>query len=69
MEYEIIKRLGILEGNPEGFRIEANIIAWNERAPKLDIRKWQPNNKPSSGVCIGTEGLKELQEILKDVTL
>lgn len=69
MEYEIIKKLGIAEGDPDGYRIEMNIISWDGRPPKLDIRKWQPNGNPSGGVCIGENGLKKLREILKDVTL
>ena len=69
MEYEIIKRLGILEGEPGGYRVEINIMSWNGRAPKLDIRKWPPNNKPSGGICLSAEGMGKLREVLKDVTL
>ena len=69
MEYEIIKKLGIIEGDPEGYRLEANIISWDGRAPKVDIRKWQPTNKPAGGICLSESGMEKLREILKDVTL
>ena len=70
MEYKIINKLGILEGEPEGYRIEMNIICWGEDgAPMLDIRKWQPNGRPSRGLCLGEEGLKALKDRIKDVTL
>lgn len=69
MKYEIIKKLGMIEGDPEGYHLEMNIISWDGRAPKLDIRKWQPGGKPSGGVCISDAGLEKLREIIKDVTL
>ncbi len=69
MEYTIIKKIGILEGNPEEYRIEMNIISWNGRPPKLDIRKWQPGGKPAGGICLSEAGLEKLREMLKDVTL
>ena len=69
MKYEIIKKLGVLEGDPEGYRTEINIISWDGRLPKLDIRKWQPNGKPSGGVCLSETGLDSLKDLIKDVTL
>ena len=69
MEYKIIKKIGMLEGEKDGYRIEMNIISWNGRSPKLDIRKWQPTNKPAGGFCLSDEGLKRLREMLQDVTL
>ncbi len=68
MEYEVIKRLGILEGNPEGFHIEVNIISWDGNPPKLDIRKWNAD-RMNRGLSLSADGLKKLREILKDVTL
>ena len=68
MDYEIIKRLGILEGDPEGFHIEANIMSWDKNPPKLDIRKWN-GDRLSKGLAISKEGMERLREILKDVTL
>lgn len=68
MEYEIIKRLGILEGKPEGFHTEVNIISWDGNPPKLDIRKWNAD-RMNRGISLSAEGMEKLQEILKDVTL
>ena len=69
MKYEIIKKIGVLEGDPEGYRIEMNIVSWDGRPPKLDVRKWQPNGKPAGGVCLGEKGLHELRTMIEDVTL
>lgn len=68
MKYKIIKRLGVLEGKEDGFHVEANIIAWDDNLPKLDLRKWN-GNKPSKGFCLSEAGLEKLREMLKDVTL
>lgn len=68
MGYEIIKKLGIIQGDRERFHIEANIISWEKEDPKLDIRRWI-GDTPGRGVCLNEAGLKKLREILKDVTL
>lgn len=68
VKYEIIKKLGTLEGKEDRFHVEANIIAWDDGLPKLDLRKWNGEN-PGKGFCLSEEGLKRLREILQDVTL
>ncbi|MER2025552.1 MAG: hypothetical protein ABS879_08025 [Eubacteriales bacterium] len=67
-KYEIIKKIGVLEGNPEGYCIEMNIISWDGNPPKLDIRKWN-HGRPTKGLCLSEAGLQVLRELIKDVTL
>lgn len=68
MEYEIIKKLGVIEGDPERFHVEANIISWGGNPPKLDIRKWNAD-RMNRGLSLSKEGVERLREIIKDVTL
>ena len=31
--------------SPNGWKKELNFVSWNERAPKFDIRDWEPGYK------------------------
>jgi hypothetical protein len=56
ISYEIVKHLGVISQEKSGWQKELNMVAWNGRAPKLDIRDWAPNHeKMGKGVTL-TEG-------------
>jgi hypothetical protein len=42
IKYEITKHIGVLSEGSKGWRIELNLISWNGREPKYDIRDWSP---------------------------
>lgn len=55
-KYEITKELGVISENAKGWTKELNLISWNEREPKYDIRDWAPNHaKMGKGASL-TEG-------------
>ena len=55
-KYEIVKHFGVLSSEKSGWQKELNLISWNNRAPKLDVRDWAPNHeKMGKGVTL-TEG-------------
>nr|WP_312059949.1 hypothetical protein [Anaerotignum sp.] len=39
IKYDIVKQIGVLSENAKGWRKEFNLISWNDRAPKYDIRE------------------------------
>ena len=60
--YEIIEAIAVLSENEKGWRKELNLIAWNGREPKYDIRDWAPEHeKMGKGVTLTKEELKELE--------
>lgn len=66
-KFEIIKALGVLSEGTKGWQKEINMVSWNERKPKLDIRDWGPNHeKIGKGVSLNQEKLMKLKEILVD---
>ncbi len=68
--YEIIEELGVLSESSSGWTKELNLISWNGRPPKFDIRDWSPNHeKMGKGITLSNEDIKSLREILKDVDL
>ncbi|MBS4026612.1 MAG: hypothetical protein KGZ96_13240 [Clostridia bacterium] len=69
-KYEIVKTLGVLSENAKGWTKELNLISWNSREPKYDIREWSPEReKMGKGVTISAEELKELKDLLNQLEL
>ena len=67
LKYEIAEELGVLSENEKGWRKELNLISWNEREPKYDIRDWNPNHdRMSKGITLTKEEAEALYEILKE---
>ena len=67
LKYEITEELGILSGNEKGWRKELNLVSWNEREPKYDIRDWNPSHeRMSKGITLTKEEAQALYEILKE---
>jgi hypothetical protein len=66
LKYEIIKTVGVLSESPKGWTKELNLISWNEREPKYDIRDWSPDHeKMGKGVTLTEEELVKLGEAIK----
>lgn len=67
-EYEVIEELGVLSTNQSGWTKELNLISWNGRPPKFDIRDWSPDHqKMGKGLTFTNEELDALKEILEDM--
>ena len=63
--YEIIKQLGIISESPKGWMRELNLVSWNGRDPKYDIRDWAPDHeKMGKGVSLSREELDALGTII-----
>ena len=60
LKYEIAEELGVLSENEKGWRKELNLVSWNEREPKYDIRDWNPNHdRMSKGITLTKEEFGE----------
>ncbi|WP_432664645.1 YdbC family protein [Wukongibacter baidiensis] len=70
LKYEILETLGVLSESSKGWSKELNIISWNNRQPKFDLRDWAPDHaKMGKGVTLTKEDLKKLREILNGMDL
>ncbi len=70
IKYEIIKKIGELSKSASGWAKELNLISWNDREPKYDIREWSPDReKMGKGVTLSTEELVALKELLNSIEL
>ena len=64
LKYEIVKHIGALSTSPSGWTKELNLISWNDRAPKYDIRDWAPDRaKMGKGVTVSADEVILLRDI------
>ena len=70
IKYEIIKKIGVLSKSASGWAKELNLISWNERDPKYDLRDWSGDGeKMGKGVTLSREELLALKELLNTIEL
>ena len=43
--YEIVKTFGVISEGAGGWAKELNLISWNGKEPKYDIRDWGPDHE------------------------
>ena len=69
-KYEITKRLGVLSEAANGWQRQFNMVSWNDRDPKFDIRDWSADGtKMSKGISLTPEELSILKGLLEDIDL
>lgn len=69
IKYEIIQTLGIISEGNTGWKKELNLISWNGREPKYDLRDWsEDHGKMGKGITFTQSELKALKEILINMT-
>ena len=70
LKYEIVKSLGVLSESPSGWTKELNLVSWNGREPKYDIREWAPEHtKMGKGVTMSGNEVILLRDLLNEVDL
>ncbi len=68
IKYEIIKKVGVLSTSASGWAKELNIISWNDREPKYDLRDWSADHeKMGKGVTLSKEELSALKDLLNSL--
>ena len=70
IKFEIIKNIGTFSESSKGWTKELNLISWNGREPKYDIRDWDPEHlKMGKGVTLTEKELKNLKDLLGEMDL
>ncbi|MFV8829434.1 YdbC family protein [Alkalihalobacterium sp. APHAB7] len=68
IKYEIEKSLGVLSENAKGWKKELNLVSWNGREAKFDLRDWDANHeKMGKGLTLSKEEVIELKSILNQL--
>lgn len=65
IKYEITEKLGVLSERGDWTK-EINMVSWNERPAKFDLRDWNhEEGRMGKGVTLNEEEAKILMEALK----
>ena len=70
IKYEIASQVGVLSISNSGWTKELNLISWNDREPKYDLRDWSADHtKMGKGVTLTREELIALRDLLNHLEL
>ncbi len=68
LKYEITKSIGVLSENAKGWTKELNMVSWNDREPKYDLREWSPDHsRMGKGITLTEEDINSLKNLLNGV--
>ena len=70
IKYEIKKTVGVIAESVKGWKKELNLISWNGKEAKYDLREWSPEHeKMGKGVTLSNDELKALKELLNSIEI
>ena len=70
IKYEIKHTIGTISEPAKGWKKELNLVSWNDKEAKCDIREWFPeHDKMGKGVNLTKEELAELKKILNEMDI
>ncbi len=70
IKYKVKETIGVISEGAKGWTKELNLISWNNREPKYDLRDWAPEKeKMGKGLTLSKEELKTLKELLNKMEL
>lgn len=68
--YDVVENFGKLSESDKGWRKELNLISWNGKDPKYDIREWSPDGTTmGKGVTLSKAELNSLKQLLNNIDL
>ena len=63
--FYITEHIGVLGTGKNGWNKEVNVVEWNDKPPKVDIRDWDPDHeRMSRGITLTEEEAENMTKIL-----
>lgn len=70
IKFEIKQTIGVLSESKKGWKKELNLVSWNDKEPKFDLRDWDAEHKKmGKGITLTNEELKNLRDMLDGMKL
>lgn len=70
IKYDIVKEVGVVSESSTGWTKELNLISWNNREAKYDLRDWSSeHDKMRKGITLSLDELKSLRELLNNMDI
>jgi len=69
-KFDIKKNLGTISESSKGWKREVNIMTWNNKKAKVDIREWdEKHEQMGKGITLNKEELSQLKDILNKINI
>ena len=70
LKFEITENIGALSSGAKGWTKELNLVSWNDRPAKYDIREWdETHEKMGKGVTLSKDEVIALKKLLIELEL
>lgn len=70
IKFEIKETAGVISESAKGWKKELNLISWNDKEAKYDIRDWDSEHKKmGKGITLNVDELRALKEILNGMNI
>ncbi len=70
IKFEVIEEIAVISESAKGWTKEINLISWNDREAKYDIRDWAPDKeKMGKGITLSKDELIKLRDALNKMKL
>lgn len=67
ISFEIQSNCGVISESAKGWKKELNLVSWNGRKAKYDIRDWSPDHeKLGKGITLSEDELRQLGELINE---
>ena len=67
--YAIKKHIGVISNGSGGWTKELNLISWNGKEPKYDIRDWGPDHeKMGKGITLSLKDVMTLKALFEEIS-
>ena len=68
IKYDIVEEVGVVSESSTGWTKELNLISWNNREAKYDLRDWAPDHaKMGKGITLSIDELRQLKNLLNNI--
>lgn len=69
-KHEIVEHIAVLSESAKGWKKELNLVSWNDREPKYDVREWSPDYvKVGKGITLSNEEVAMLKKALNSIDI
>ena len=70
IKYDIVEEVGVVSESSTGWTNELNLISWNNREAKYDLRDWAPDHaKMGKGITLSIDELRQLKKLLNNMDI
>lgn len=68
LQFEIEETVGVISTSKSGWTRELNLVSWNGRPAKFDLRDWAPDHqKMGKGLTFTNDEIDQLRQVLNEM--